>query len=113
MRIITYTTPHKRTNFYGSFISIFFYNTFCSVILTPSVFPLLTMDSMFTTSPFITVNSIPIVDQKNQQSIYEGKGKFYSSQIEEYNPVTASQKAQKTVPHMRGQNVWDRKVYIK
>lgn len=30
------------------------------------------MDSMFTTSPFITINSIPIVDQKiNSQSMKE------------------------------------------
>ena len=64
------------------------------------------MDSMFTTSPFITVNSTPIVDKKNQQSIYEGKGKFYSSQIEEYNPVTASQKAPRTVPPLRNKGTF-------
>ena len=60
---------------------------------------------MFTTSPFITVNSIPVIDKKiNQQSTIERKGKFYSSQIEDYNRGTASQKALRTVPPIRGQS---------
>ena len=46
-------------------------------------------------------------NKKMNWSIWESNGKFYSSQIEDYNPGTTSQKALRTVPLIRSQStVW-------